>query len=267
MPHSLVLNLIPNSPIYPDFLSGRHLHALFLEIVSSVDRPLGDRLHQQATDKAFTLSPLQVQGSRQMQWQQSQPIPAGTPCWWRISLLDDQLFGHLAQLWLNLSPSNPWHLGSADLLIASILGTPQLSQPWAHFMPYAQLFEQASCEQRSLKLEFVTPVSFRQGERDTAMPDRDRLFGSLLRRWNQYSGLEFSPDLIELLFPSYFDIRTALVEDSRSKLIGCVGKISFRIFGEPSPEQIQQLNALTDFALFSGIGRKTPMGMGMARRY
>ncbi|MCY7336364.1 MAG: hypothetical protein LH613_09170, partial [Chamaesiphon sp.] len=24
MPHSLVLNLIPRSPIYPDFLTGRH---------------------------------------------------------------------------------------------------------------------------------------------------------------------------------------------------------------------------------------------------
>jgi CRISPR-associated protein Csc1 len=30
MPYSLVLNLTPRSPIYPNFLTGRHLHALFL---------------------------------------------------------------------------------------------------------------------------------------------------------------------------------------------------------------------------------------------
>jgi CRISPR-associated endoribonuclease Cas6 len=34
MPHSLVLNLVPQSPIYPDFLTGRHYHAMFLEIIS-----------------------------------------------------------------------------------------------------------------------------------------------------------------------------------------------------------------------------------------
>jgi CRISPR-associated protein Csc1 len=30
MPYSLVLNLTSRSPIYPNFLTGRHLHALFL---------------------------------------------------------------------------------------------------------------------------------------------------------------------------------------------------------------------------------------------
>ena len=37
MTHGLVLNLIPRSPIYPDFLTGRHIHALFLTIVSAVN--------------------------------------------------------------------------------------------------------------------------------------------------------------------------------------------------------------------------------------
>nr|WP_242038655.1 hypothetical protein [Chroococcidiopsis sp. [FACHB-1243]] len=54
MPHSLVLNLIPQSPIYPEFLTGRHLHALFLTLISSVDKTLGNYLHQSNADKAFT---------------------------------------------------------------------------------------------------------------------------------------------------------------------------------------------------------------------
>jgi CRISPR-associated endoribonuclease Cas6 len=36
--------------------------------------------------------------------------------------------------------------------------------------------------------------------------------------------------------------------------------------GDVAPLQIKQLNALTDFALYAGVGRKTPMGMGMTRR-
>jgi len=43
MPHSLVLNLLPQFPIYPNYLTGRHLHTLFLTLVSSVDKTLGDR--------------------------------------------------------------------------------------------------------------------------------------------------------------------------------------------------------------------------------
>lgn len=265
MPHSLVLNLTPQSPIYPNFLTGRHHHAMFLEIVSAIDLPLADRLHEQKTDKAFTLSLLQT-SDRQIQWQHQQPIPAGTPCWWRITLLDDALFGNLAQLWLNLNPQKSWHLGSADLHITSILGTPQSTQPWANFATYEQLYAQASSENRQIDLTFQTPTNFRQGKVDTPLPDRDRVFHSLRRKWNQYSQLEFPESIVEAIFPSYFEIRTAIAPDSRSQFIGCIGKMGFRIFGELDAELIQQINALADFALYAGVGRKTPMGMGMVRR-
>jgi CRISPR-associated endoribonuclease Cas6 len=45
-----------------------------------------------------------------------------------------------------------------------------------------------------------------------------------------------------------------------------VGEISYRLMGDVEPLQIKQINALADFALYAGIGRKTPMGMGMVRR-
>lgn len=270
MPHSLVLNLLPTSPISAGYLTGKHLHALFLTLVSSVDRELGDRLHGQKTEKAFTLSPLQIRDyvnrNHRLQWEHQQSIPAGTLCWWRISLLDDTLFGQLTKLWLNLNPAQPWHLGSADLQITSILGTPQSTQPWANFCAYEQLYEQASESNCQISLTFDTPTAFRQGSYDTALPSRECVFNSLLSRWNKYSGIEFPPTLIEPIFPSYFDIRTELVADQRSKFIGCVGNINFRILGEVDPDQIKQINALADFALYSGVGRKTPMGMGMVRR-
>ena len=57
-----------------------------------------------------------------------------------------------------------------------------------------------------------------------------------------------------------------MLADSRSKFIGVVGEISYRILGDIEPIQIKQINALADFALYAGIGRKTTMGMGMLRR-
>jgi len=267
MPHSLVLNLLPQSPIYPAYLSGRHLHALFLTLVSSVDKTLGDRLHASTADKAFTLSPLQANKSKHsLQWEHQQPIPAGTPCWWRISLLDDTLFSKLTQLWLNLNPKHPWHLGSADLYITSILGTPQSTQPWANATTYAQLYEQASDCQREVAFRFYTPTCFRQGEFDAALPTRECVFNSLLNRWQKYSGIEFDLNLTPVIFTSYFNIPTTMVADSRSKFIGCLGEITYRILGDLDPIIIKQINTLADFALYCGAGRKTTMGMGMLRR-
>lgn len=270
MPHSLVLNFLPLSPIPPGYLTGRHIHALFLTLVTSVDQELGNYLHDQKTDKAFTLSPLQIsKNSPQniLQWNHKQPISAGTPCWLRVSLLDDSLFGNLRALWLNLNPQQPWHLGPANLQMTSILGTPQSTQPWANFVSYSQLFEEASEEERQIELAFCTPTAFRQSSFDSALPTRDSVFGSLLRRWNQYnSNLPFIESILEPIFPSFFNIRTEIITDSRSKFIGCVGVMNFRILGDVDPLVIKQINALGDFALYSGVGRKTPMGMGMVRR-
>jgi CRISPR-associated endoribonuclease Cas6 len=265
MPHSLVLNLVPQSPIYPEFLSGRHCHALFLEIVSSVDKPLADRLHEQKTDKAFTLSPMQI-GDRQIRWQYDRPIKPGTACWWRITLLDDLLFGSLTKLWLNLNPQKAWHLGPADLVITSVLGTAQSTQPWANYASYPQLYDQASSDRRIADLSFYTPTSFRQGEVDNPIPDSDRVFKSLLRKWNQYSGIAIPATLISHIAPSFVDIRTAIAPDSRSQFVGCIGDLSFKLFGKVDPVMVKQFNALADFAMFAGVGRKTPMGMGMTRR-
>ncbi|OYE01508.1 CRISPR-associated endoribonuclease Cas6 [Nostoc sp. 'Peltigera membranacea cyanobiont' 232] len=277
MPHSLVLNLLPQSPIPSQYLTGRHLHALFLTLVSSVDTTLGDRLHDSTADKAFTLSPLQIsntnspllkggKGGAKLQYSHQQPIPAGTPCWWRISLLDDTLFGKLTQLWLNLNPNRPWHLGPADLYITSIQGTPQSIQPWANASTYAQLYEEASDRNSSINLSFSTPTAFRQGQYDSTLPTRESVFNSLLSRWNKYSGIELSHIAIESIFPSFVNIHTEILADSRSKFIGILGEVNYKILGEIEPIQIKQLNALADFALYAGIGRKTTMGMGMSRR-
>jgi CRISPR-associated endoribonuclease Cas6 len=92
------------------------------------------------------------------------------------------------------------------------------------------------------------------------------VFNSLINRWNQYSGIELPKNLIESIFPSFFNIRTELVADSRSKFIGCVGAINFRLLGDVDSLVIKQINALANFALYSGVGRKTTMGMGMVRR-
>jgi CRISPR-associated endoribonuclease Cas6 len=271
MPHSLILNIIPQSPIYPNFLTGRHYHALFLNLVSSVDRKLGDYLHESTADKPFTLSPLQIYSKIKtqlltLQYNHQKPIPPGTHCWWRISLLDDNLFSQLTPLWLNLNPEHPWHLGSANLYITSIQGTPQSTQPWANVSTYNQLYETASDQERILNFFLSTPVAFRQGGFDSVLPTKESVFNSLLNRWNKYSGIELTNIPLESIYPSAFNIRTEIINNYDNKFIGCLGEITYRILGNVEPTGIKQINALADFVLYTGVGRKTTMGMGMVRR-
>jgi CRISPR-associated endoribonuclease Cas6 len=268
MPHSLVLNLIPQGNIPTKFLTGRHHHALFLDLVKSVDPKLAGLLHGQTTDKAFALSVLQTphRDRNLLQWQHDRSISAGTPCWWRISLLDDSLFSKLAHLWLSIDPHQPWHIGQVGLQMVSVISTPQSDRDWASFSTYQQLYAQASSTERQIQFSFYTPTTFRVSKYDCAMPTKETVFNSLLKRWNLYSNIPFPKEIIEPIYPSFFNIRTEIAIDSRSKLIGCVGDITFQILGNVDPETIQQINTLADFALYAGVGRKTPMGMGMVRR-
>jgi CRISPR-associated endoribonuclease Cas6 len=284
---------MPKTPIYPEYLTGRHIHALFLTLVSSVDQELGDRLHSEKANKGFGLSPIQLATSDQrlvvssdknfskpnlkkanilqlkaksLSWH-NQEISPSTPCWWRISLLDEVLFGKLTGLWLNLNPDRAFHLGSADLYITSILGTPQSSQPWSNFATYQQIYDRASETERNITFHLATPTAFRQGKYDSPLPTRDNVFKSLCDRWNTYSAIQISPDIIEPIFPSRFNIRTEVVTNyDKHHFIGCIGEIGYRVLGDVEPLVIKQINALADFAMFSGIGRKTTMGMGIARR-
>jgi CRISPR-associated endoribonuclease Cas6 len=287
MPHSLVVNFMPKTPIYPEYLTGRHIHALFLTLVSSVDKELGDRLHIEKANKGFSLSPIQqlaFSGNssnrpnlkrvnsqslkpKSLCWHYQQDISTSTPCWWRITLLDEVLFSKLTGLWLNLNPDRAFHLGSADLYITSILGTPQSSQPWSNFATYQQIYDRASDSDRNITFHLATPTAFRQGKFDSPLPTRDHVFKSLCDRWNTYSEIQINSEIIEYIFPSRFDIKTEVVKNyDTHSFIGCVGEIGYRILGDASPETIKQINALADFAMFSGIGRKTTMGMGMAKR-
>jgi len=276
MPYSLVFNILPLSNISPKYLEGKHLHALFLNVVNSINPELGQYLHDSQINKAFTISLLQTKipplkkeglgGDQILQIKHNFPIQKYQNCWWRISLLDDSIFGKLTPLWLNLNPEKPWHLGNTDLYITSILGTAQVNQPWANAQSYEDLYQNADETNRLFKFIFATPTAFRQGKYDTALPTAEIIFNSLLKRWQKYSNLDFQELPIELIYPSYFNLKTEIISDNKTKFIGCVGEIHYRLFGEISATQIKQLNCLADYALYCGLGRKTTMGFGMLLR-
>jgi CRISPR-associated endoribonuclease Cas6 len=270
MPHSLVINFTPISNIPVVYTSGKHLHALFLALVNSADSELAQYFHDCQSNKSFTISPLQIVTNHhhhrhQLQWQHSQNIKTGSSCWWRVTLLDDSLFGKLTKLWLNLNPQKPYHLGSGELLITSVLATPH-SHIWADACSYEEIYQRASTTERNLNFTIATPTAFRQGKYDVSLPTVNSVFSSLLKRWQKYSYIPIEKVNFDCLFPAYFDIKTQILIEPKAKFIGCVGHINYKILGDVELSVIKHLNVLADYAFYCGLGRKTTMGLGMVKR-
>jgi len=270
MPHSLVINFTPISYIPVGYTSGKHLHALFFNLVNSVNQELAEYFHQSEANKSFTISPLQIIQNRKnsdnlLQYQHQNKIKSGSNCWWRITLLNDSLFSQLTKLWLNLNPKKPYHLGSGELMITSILATPN-SHPWANACSYEQIYDQASNIERNLNFKISTPTAFRYGKYDNFLPTAELVFSSLLKRWQKYSNIPLNIQDFSYLFPAYFNLKTEIFIEANSKFIGCVGEISYKILGDVNLEIIKQLNILADYSFYCGLGRKTTMGFGVLKR-
>ena len=278
MPESLVINLVSESTIPHQYLKGQYLHRLFLALVSAVDVDLGQTL-QTVRHAAFTLSPLQTTHQPQPTSARNlkfllprQPltpfqytnasVPAGSHCWWRISLLDDALFTKLASNLERVVAGRSWYLGPARLHVTNFL--PTNVPEWTSQGTYQELYERASATHRSLTFELITPAIFRQGEQISPLPTRDAIFHGLRKRWNRYSGLVFAPDLIDPIIATSFSIHTVKLP-GKQPTMGCLGKLTFQIADTSDPLSIKRINALAEFSRYCGIGYKTASGLGMVR--
>ncbi|MGE5655216.1 MAG: CRISPR system precrRNA processing endoribonuclease RAMP protein Cas6 [Actinomycetota bacterium] len=117
--------------------------------------------------------------------------------------------------------------------------------------------------QKAITLEFLSPTSFKQGQAVQPFPLPDLVFNNLLRRWNA-----FAPS--ELQFPSFewkgmtsaYELKTHALKMKGGAEIGATGWVRYEFHEE---EQAKVATVLAHFALFSGVGRKTAMGMGQVR--
>lgn len=63
-----------------------------------------------------------------------------------------------------------------------------------------------------------------------------------------------------------FRLTTEFVHTSKEKAAGFMGKVAYRIPETVDEESKRRINALADFAFYSGVGKRTDRGMGQARR-
>ena len=102
------------------------------------------------------------------------------------------------------------------------------------------------------------------------MPLPRFVFGNLARTWREMTGEDNVRAVEEyaeanLIFGN-FDLKTesAIIENKPHP--GAVGKFEYLLIDKTDQPLARGLNLLADLAFYSGLGRKTPQGMGQVCR-
>jgi CRISPR-associated endoribonuclease Cas6 len=244
--------------LYAQYTIG--LHAWLLEQVRQIDPTLSATLHDEQTEKAFTLSGLQ--GALSSQSRQFQ-LQAGQTYQWSITALSKPVSQWLVQ-WLQQRPEVV-DLRHAPLTIRQVaIALPPTT--------YAQLWA-TDYSADTVNLSFLSPTSFRRKGQHFPLPLPFNLFHSYLRRWNLFSEIPFDQD--EFLYwvdESILILRHRLesikvLAGKKGTITGFTGAIEFGISAKAEPDQEFEhlFFALAALAPYCGTGHKTTFGLGQTR--
>ena len=217
---------------------GRAIHALCFRWLRLADSALAEQLHQQ-NHLPFALS-IQPSSSRQ-------------PMYLRIGLLQKELLSPI--LW-GLSQDLGREITLTDI--------PCRLGQWVE-RGHTSSFEALSQVPplNIIELQFLSPTSFKQGQRIQPFPLPELVFGNLLRRWNTFAPVELQfPNLEWQGLTCAYGLKTQVLHLKGGAEIGTTGWVRYEF---PNPEQAAIATTLAHFACFAGVGRKTGMGMGQAK--
>lgn len=230
--------------------SPEQIHAAFLGLVRRGDPALAHLLHAQHLGRRpFSLWPL------------GRPGQDGVLSL-RLSVLAPELLHRFWERWERRG-GFPLHLCEHTLHPEKV----EHEGPWAGTAAWRDLASRTT--ERTVRLQFCTPTTFRQGDLDLPLPLPRLVFGGLLARWNAFAPLSLPLNMETVdrriaLADAHIRVRTFF--DGRARIPGCVGWAEFRALRGMPPEAVAAVQALADFAFFAGVGRKTTHGMGLVRR-
>ncbi|MEN9249509.1 MAG: CRISPR system precrRNA processing endoribonuclease RAMP protein Cas6 [Gloeomargarita sp. GXS_bins_116] len=183
----------------------------------------------------------------------------GDECFFRMGILDGSILEPLL-VGLERWEQKPLHLAGCSFFLKEVCMLPG-TNPWVGSADYTLLAKMAQPID-SLQLHFVSPTSFKlhDGQGIQPFPLPELVFGNLQRRWNA-----FAPESLQIakvnwqILVSHFDLKTRRIYMENTTEIGVVGRVRY-VFHDR--EQSRLASQLAHFAFFSGVGRKTSMGMG-----
>jgi len=270
--HALVVNLIAVHDGQVPASQGALAHAAFLDLVRAADPELSALLHDVRGRQPFTISPLRnLPGHPE---DNAYRLRAGQRVWLRLTLLDPALFQAFLKRLLVAGPDLRLRIGQLSFAVESAIGVPG-ENPWVNYTTIAALRAGAGTD-RYVRLLFASPTAMSLGAKGPAkqrmilLPWPQYVFASLRGAWNRLTGDDI-PIEFERWVADYVMVRkvrnwqTHVYKLKRGVRPGGVGDVVFEAL-DLDPTYLRTLNLLADFAFYSGVGSKTTMGMGQARR-
>lgn len=232
-------------------LEGRHitaqgLNGLFFNVLEQANPAGGKWLHEHASPKPYSV----------ISFYTEQGELAGL----RYAAVSENAAALIAQSWQKVYQTGEiLKLGRCQQFIV----TDVTVEPGPGFMTLAE-----SRPQRELRLRFLSPTSFKQGPGDLPLPLPGNVFRTPLVVWNSFAPapLHIPDEWLTWcgrdLFVTAHQIQTATIALNRQdSFTGFVGEVTFRAY-QGDDHNLCIWHALAQLAAFSGVGRKTTMGMG-----
>jgi CRISPR-associated endoribonuclease Cas6 len=288
---SILLRLHPIGEGWVSPNSGSQAHAAFLDIVHQNDAMLAEQLHQPNQRRPFTVGLLQgfnhlsaAQLEEAVTKNQKVQVLPGQVYWLRITMLDSKLFGTFIQHLITKPRTFIIRLGEARFEVSRLIGSPDpinAANPWTAYSSFAELSAFTSV-QRYYEFEFATPTAFSMGQQVWGklmklLPEPAYVLESLAKQWEAFAPLHLRMAASNLtarrlatwceesLIVNRYALETRYLPSSKFAQVGFQGKIMYEMKGIQSSPEAAWLTPLAHFALFSGIGYKTSMGMGQTR--
>lgn len=118
---------------------------------------------------------------------------------------------------------------------------------------------------RRIKLEFLSPTSFKSDNAYMIYPSERLVVGSLLNKWNAYSNVKLEEnnlleDLRGEVYTAGYNLRMNSFSIEGTWIPAFKGMLTIGLKGNIMANRVIRL--LCEFSQFSGIGIKTALGMG-----
>ena len=267
MPIAILLTLASDTDALLTQPVGRAHYAEVLARLAAVDPALSAAIHDGAGPKPLTCSGLlNARATRD-----GTAIAAGQSYFLRVTGLTPPVVDGLAAALLQ-TPLSPWTVAGHAF---RVLAASAEAGPWSGRTTYEALAADhllpAAAPDRTVTLRFASPTGFKATEgMHVPLPLPSLVFGSLVDRWNAFSPVRVSPEMrrfaAERIAISRYSLhsRPAPQRDGSVRM-GGVGTVTYRALGGDR-YWVGVMQMLASYALYSGVGVSTTVGMGQVRR-
>ena len=247
MPLKVFLKLHLAEEIDTSFLTPDKVHGLFFTL-------MGEDLAKKFHEEYRNVKPFSLYCKELFKRQTAKVLN------FEVNLLEDSLIPKLLSGFILDKQKTFLNINSKQIEVKVDFKVPQR---W--IKPYNSLAEAGETNPK-VGVKFVSPTTFRRENIDFPFPLPELLFKGLVKKWLAFSQIPIEVDLrkyYNLIEVEKYNLGTKKVEFSNGgKLTTFIGEVVYNLSEIEDKEAQRWFNILLNFSLWSGIGRKTTMGLG-----